>query len=195
MYNLGVIKVTREADIGVVEHQKKKKMKEVVSKPAYAQELLNLKKGTRASREAYILNRSQNSDDERTESEREVAKSEKADEETAGDEEFHDEEKVHDDGQIHDDISSVGILQNMPNTEINNIVDVQSIRNSPTIQANFIAYVIVSVIPKQTTPTTTPPTTEAPATPVAKTNPSPTVLQRLSTLEKKVAKLSKVYPF
>ncbi|GJY61346.1 hypothetical protein Tco_0462003 [Tanacetum coccineum] len=44
-----------------------------------------------------------------------------------------------------------------------------------------------------TTPTTTtPPTTEAPTTLIAKTDPSLTVLQRLSTLEKKVEKLSKV---
>nr|GEW42547.1 hypothetical protein [Tanacetum cinerariifolium] len=38
-----------------VEHQKKKMMKEIASEPSAAQELLNLKKGTRASREAYIL--------------------------------------------------------------------------------------------------------------------------------------------
>ncbi|GJW99516.1 phospholipase-like protein [Tanacetum coccineum] len=72
------------------------------------------------------------------------------------------------------------------------MVDVQVHQEIPTIQQTLLLDVIVSVIPKQTTPTTTPPTTEAPATPVAKTNPSPTVLQRLSTLEKKVAKLSKV---
>ncbi|GKG52053.1 hypothetical protein Tco_0544691, partial [Tanacetum coccineum] len=40
--------VTREADIGTVEHQKKKMKKEVSFEPATAQEPLNLKKGTQA---------------------------------------------------------------------------------------------------------------------------------------------------
>nr|GEU31819.1 hypothetical protein [Tanacetum cinerariifolium] len=92
-----VTEVTREADISAVEHQNKKKMKEVVSEPADAQELLNLKNGTRASREAYIL------DDERTESKREVVESKKTDKETANDEEVHDDKEVHDDDEIHDD--------------------------------------------------------------------------------------------
>ncbi|GKE05145.1 hypothetical protein Tco_1397163 [Tanacetum coccineum] len=43
------------------------------------------------------------SDDERTESKREVARSEKADEETTDDKEIHDDEEVHEDEEVHDD--------------------------------------------------------------------------------------------
>ncbi|GKC12801.1 hypothetical protein Tco_1009583, partial [Tanacetum coccineum] len=43
------------------------------------------------------------SDNERTESKREVARSEKADEETTDDKEIHDDEEVHEDEEVHDD--------------------------------------------------------------------------------------------
>ncbi|GKE70153.1 hypothetical protein Tco_1528225, partial [Tanacetum coccineum] len=43
------------------------------------------------------------SDDERTKSEREVAKSDKADEETDNDEETHNDEELHEDEEVHDD--------------------------------------------------------------------------------------------
>ncbi|GJY61345.1 hypothetical protein Tco_0462002 [Tanacetum coccineum] len=54
--------------------------------------------------DVFLLENSQNSDDEKNRFPcREVAESEKANEETADDEEFHDDEKVHDDDEIHDD--------------------------------------------------------------------------------------------
>ncbi|GKB20064.1 hypothetical protein Tco_0853987 [Tanacetum coccineum] len=106
------LELTRKADIGAVEHQKKKNMKEIASEPTVAQELLNLKKGTRAKVPNELKGSSAtqaneddwgskgeietlSSDDERTESDKEKAKSEIADEEVA-DEETSDKEIVYD---------------------------------------------------------------------------------------------------
>ncbi|GJQ90825.1 hypothetical protein Tco_0001964 [Tanacetum coccineum] len=73
----------------------------------------DMKKATKASRRAYRIQQQSTglkgeleiltSDDERTESKREVARSEKADEETTNDKEIHDDEEVHEDEEVHDD--------------------------------------------------------------------------------------------
>nr|GEU94150.1 hypothetical protein [Tanacetum cinerariifolium] len=74
------------------------------------------------------------------------------------------------------------------------MVDVQVQQEIPTIHQTPLLDVLILVNPTMTTPTpsTTPPTTEAQATTVSATDPSPTVLLRLSELEKKVEALSKV---
>ncbi|GJV49132.1 hypothetical protein Tco_1439344 [Tanacetum coccineum] len=77
-----------DLDKEAIEHQKKRKMKGVATVPDAAQEPLNLKKGTQASREA---------DDERTKSDKEKAKSKKADdEEKHNDDDIVDEEETDD---------------------------------------------------------------------------------------------------
>ncbi|GJW80324.1 hypothetical protein Tco_0144299 [Tanacetum coccineum] len=207
------------------------------------------------------------SDDERTKSEREVAESDKADEETDNDEEIHNDEEVHEDEEVHDDdekhdndevadeekadeempqrklmktdqaakddqagalisvtqkekpelpptrsslslssdygnqflnvssdVSMVGIVKEIVDIEINSLLDIPVQQEIPRVQQTPLLDVLVSVIPTMTTPTpsTTPPTTEAQATIVSTTEPSPTMLLRLSELEKKVEAYSKV---
>ncbi|GKA57856.1 hypothetical protein Tco_0757044 [Tanacetum coccineum] len=210
------------------------------------------------------------SDDERTESEREVAESDKADDETSDEEEMHtdiekhtddetvdDEEEVHEDEEMHDvdevhaddketdeentdaekvdtkkteeekkekpefpssssslslssdygnqflnvssDVSLVGIIKETTYTEINSLLNVQIQQEIPYVQSAPLLDILVSVIPKQKIPTpiltplpTPPTTTEAQATVISVPDPSPTVHERLSELEKKVEALSKV---
>ncbi|GKB96820.1 retrovirus-related pol polyprotein from transposon TNT 1-94 [Tanacetum coccineum] len=234
------------------------------------------------------------SDDERTESKREVAESDKANEETDNDEEIHNDEEVHEDEEVHDDdekhdndevadeekadeempdsekadeemadaekddaekieeekvddeqaradqagvdqaralisvtqkekpklppsssslslssdygnqflnvssdVSLVGIVKETADTEINSLLDIPVQQEIPHVQQTPLLDVLISVIPKQTTltPSTTQPTTEVQATTVSVIDQSPTVLQRLSELEKKVEALSKVDNF
>ncbi|GJZ32191.1 hypothetical protein Tco_0577627 [Tanacetum coccineum] len=77
--------------------------------------------------------------------------------------------------------------------------DVQIQQEIPRVQSAPLLDVLVSVIPEQTTPTplltslpTPPTTTDTQATVISVPDPSPTVLERLSELEKKVEALSKV---
>ncbi|GJW91258.1 hypothetical protein Tco_0168811 [Tanacetum coccineum] len=95
---------------------------------------------------------------------------------------------------VSSDISQVGTIKDYADTEINSLLDIQVQRELPPIQQASLLDILVSVIPTLTTPTpsTTPPTTEVQATTLTVTNPSPTVLLRLSELERKVEALSKV---
>ncbi|GJX64405.1 hypothetical protein Tco_0298748 [Tanacetum coccineum] len=98
------IVIGREQALGVdkeaVKCQKKEKMKGI-SKDVAAQELLNLKKGTRKSREDYIMQ--QIPKRLKTELECEVAKSENSDEEAMDEDEVHLDEELHVDNEAHDD--------------------------------------------------------------------------------------------
>ncbi|GJR38426.1 hypothetical protein Tco_1214110 [Tanacetum coccineum] len=105
-----------EVDKKLVKRQKKKKMKGIASDDA-AQDLFNLKRGTRKSREDYILQQipkglSEGSGakpevpDEpkgKTKSETKLSKSEKSNEETSNEDEVHSDEELHADDGAHDD--------------------------------------------------------------------------------------------
>ncbi|GJU52950.1 hypothetical protein Tco_1226664 [Tanacetum coccineum] len=95
---------------------------------------------------------------------------------------------------ISSDVSLHRIIKETADTEINSMLDVPVQQEIPTIQQTLLLDVLVSVIPTMSTPTpsTTPPTTEVQATTVNATDPSPTILLRLSELERKVEALSKV---
>nr|GEW33574.1 hypothetical protein [Tanacetum cinerariifolium] len=218
-YTTTIREVTSEADIGAVEHQKKKKMKEVASKPTDTQELLNLKKGTRASKETYILQQIPKTEILTTDDERTKSESEKADEETDNDEEVHDDDEVHEDEEVHEDDDEIadeekadeemaGVKKDDSKkieeekvdddqARADQAGDDQAVKDDQAWTLIFqtpLLDVLVLVIPKQTTPTpTTPPTIiEAQDDHVSKSNPSTTVLHRLLELEKKVVELSKV---
>nr|GEV68435.1 retrovirus-related Pol polyprotein from transposon TNT 1-94 [Tanacetum cinerariifolium] len=94
--------VTRKADIGAIKYPKKKKMKEVVSEPAAAQELLNLKKETRASREAYEKEKAEEVMYELEKADEEMDDVEKVDAKNAV-EEKDDKEQTKDDQAGRDD--------------------------------------------------------------------------------------------
>nr|GEU88747.1 integrase, catalytic region, zinc finger, CCHC-type, peptidase aspartic, catalytic [Tanacetum cinerariifolium] len=152
------------------------------------------------------------SDDERTESEREVAKSDKVDEETADKEEVHtDEEEQTDDAhyekEVHKDEEMHHVNEEHADDEKDDeeIIDTDKVYEAIADAAKVdkkklefppsISSLSISsdyVISTMTTPSTTPPTTEIQATTVTATDPSPTALLRLSELEKKVEALSKV---
>ncbi|GJT79736.1 hypothetical protein Tco_1054078 [Tanacetum coccineum] len=253
--------ISMRVDKEAVERQKKKKMKGIATDVA-AQELLNLK--------GNILS----IDDEETESEKETAKSEKADDKMADeeegnsddevhteedeqtDDEAHDDEYVNNDVEKHDDadeemnnvenddevkedqemvdakkveskkteeeknektelppytsslslssdygnqffnlssdVSLVGTVKETTDTEISSLLDVQIQQEIPHVLSAPLLDVLVSVIPKQTTPTPlttplpTPPTSnEAPNITTTVPDPLPALLQRLSDLERK----------
>nr|GEW08051.1 hypothetical protein [Tanacetum cinerariifolium] len=99
------------------------------------------------------------------ESEREVAETNKADDETVDDEEVHDEEKVHEDEEMHD-VDEIHVDDEETKTaytKINSMLDVPVQQEIPLIQQAPLLNVLVSVIPTVTTPTpsTTPPTTKS----------------------------------
>ncbi|GJR03088.1 hypothetical protein Tco_0526072 [Tanacetum coccineum] len=214
--------LTRKADIGAVEHQKKKNMKEIASEPTVAQELLNLKKGTRAKVPNELKGSSAtqaneddwgskgeietlSSDDERTESDKEKAKSEIADEEVA-DEETSDKEIVYDEKDTKEITYTDKVDEEMADAEKIDAeqteeekVNEEETRNDQAgkddqtkddqakdDQQTSLLDVLVSVIPEQTTPTLT--ITEAQADPVPESDPSIIVFNLLE-LEKKVAEL------
>ncbi|GJS70376.1 hypothetical protein Tco_0703217 [Tanacetum coccineum] len=95
---------------------------------------------------------------------------------------------------VSSDISLVRTIKEHADTEIKSMLDVPVQHDIPPVQQTPLLDVLISVIPEQTipSPSKTPPTTEVQATTVSETDPSLTVLQRISELEKKVAELSKV---
>nr|GEW00007.1 retrovirus-related Pol polyprotein from transposon TNT 1-94 [Tanacetum cinerariifolium] len=139
------------------------------------------------------------SDDERIKCDKEKAKSEKVDDKEKHDNvEIADEEETDDERTKSDkndqEMDDAEKIDETTYTKINSLLDVPVQQEIPLVWQAPLLDFLVLVIPTMTTPTpsTTPPTTKVQATTVIATDPSPTVLQRLLELEKKVKALSKV---
>ncbi|GKB22399.1 hypothetical protein Tco_0861800 [Tanacetum coccineum] len=199
-----------EVDKEIAKHQKKKMMKGIsidIPKglsegPGSKQEVPNepkgKSKGSSEGAEVHIKEEEQTDD-------------EHYDEEVHDDEEIHDEDEKHDDVNIVDDEkedeerndaekvdAEKSKEEKVDNEQAGD--DQAKVDKAEDNQAGTLIFqaplldVLVSVIPIITTPTpsTTPPTTEIQATIVTVTDPSPTLLLRLSEHERKVEVLSKV---
>ncbi|GJT91358.1 hypothetical protein Tco_1080203 [Tanacetum coccineum] len=157
--------------------------------------------------------------DERTELERDVVECDKAgdetsdekevhideeehtDDETVDDEEVHEEEEVHEDEKMHDADDKETDEENTDAEKVDTKKTEEEKKEIPEFLPSSSSLSLSSdyVILEQTIPTpiltplATPlTTTEAQATVISVPDPSPTVLERLSELEKKLEALSKV---
>nr|GEX37152.1 hypothetical protein [Tanacetum cinerariifolium] len=152
------------------------------------------------------------SDDERTESEKEAIKSEKADEQTADEEEVHSDDE-HDDSKVPDDEKEDEKMVDAEKVDAKKSkeekVENEQARDGQADKDDHAKFLnlsfdvsLVATIRETAdteinslplTPLPTPPTiTEAQATVISVPDPSPTVFKRLSELENKVEALSKV---
>ncbi|GKE77579.1 hypothetical protein Tco_1543699 [Tanacetum coccineum] len=207
-----------------------KKLKGVASLPAAAQSLQFLKKGSRATREEFIIKQipkgsiegsgvilevpdEPKDDSDKMEYDKEKVGSEKVESEHAGEEkaneeiadiEMADEEKANEEKLVEEKLRmnkleltkqmmiKLNMIKQVTRDTINGGCSYSS--SGPDCQRTPLVDTVISMFPKKTTPIPTPfpTTTEAQVTIASEYDPSPTVLQRLSELEKKVKVLSKV---